>query len=390
LIEANGWVLRLDVTGGLGDFASYILDPDGTPRLTLASSHPGFIKSGGQAVAGTIARSLVGTKPLRRPIPAAGPITPVIDETDLGGGVIRVRIALSEHVYATDTGVTLAVLAGWRAGESAATGIRVTNASTIVTPIPIMRWVLLPYGVTTGAFTVALFVASHHPVGFEPVAGVKFTATDGTTIKTVWTTQLSTDASYGDGLRCYTATIDPATATALTAGLLRIDAEVHPWLGGVRTTDPAGTRSMATLRSDHPDIEAFIDAKREPGRLRNFNLSVLVTDPFMAAVGADASWPLVFDGRTIRTVRARDLWDRIMRATYDYAEPGVIFIDRINAANNLAYCETIAATNPCGEQPLPPYGACLLGSINLAALVTEPFSPAAALDMDAFDHAHDL
>ena len=256
MIEANGWVLRLDVTGGLGDFASYILDPDGTPRLTLASSHPGFIKSGGQAVAGTIARSLVGTKPLRRPIPAAGPITPVIDETDLGGGVIRVRIALSEHVYATDTGVTLAVLAGWRAGESAATGIRVTNASTIVTPIPIMRWVLLPYGVTTGAFTVALFVASHHPVGFEPVAGVKFTATDGTTIKTVWTTQLSTDASYGDGLRCYTATIDPATATALTAGLLRIDAEVHPWLGGVRTTDPAGTRSMATLRSDGASVAA--------------------------------------------------------------------------------------------------------------------------------------
>jgi len=158
------------------------------------------------------------------------------------------------------------------------------------------------------------------------------------------------------------------------------------WDAMCRTIMSAGSRRgamMATLRCDHPDIEAFIDAKREPGRLRNFNLSVLVTDPFMAAVGADASWPLVFDGRTIRTVRARDLWDRIMRATYDYAEPGVIFIDRINAANNLAYCETIAATNPCGEQPLPPYGACLLGSINLAALVTEPFSPAAALDMDA-------
>lgn len=256
LIEANGWVLRLDVTGSLGDFASYTLDPDGTPRLTLASSHPGFIKSGGQAVAGTIARSLVGTKPLRRPIPAAGPIMPIIDESDLGGGVIRVRIALSEHVYATDIGLSLAALAGWRAGESAATGIGVTNASTIVAPIPIMRWVLLPYGVTTGAFTVALFVASHHPVGFEPVAGVKFTATDGTTIKTVWTTQLSTDATYGDGLRCYTATIDPATATALTAGLLRIDAEVHPWLGVVRTTDPAGTRSMATLRGDGASVAA--------------------------------------------------------------------------------------------------------------------------------------
>jgi ribonucleoside-diphosphate reductase alpha chain len=93
---------------------------------------------------------------------------------------------------------------------------------------------------------------------------------------------------------------------------------------------------------------------------------VLVTDPFMAAVDADGPWDLQFGGRIYRTVQARDLWNRIMKATYDVAEPGVIFIDRINKLNNLNYCETIAATNPCGEQPLPPYGACLLGSINLA------------------------
>jgi ribonucleoside-diphosphate reductase alpha chain len=142
---------------------------------------------------------------------------------------------------------------------------------------------------------------------------------------------------------------------------------------------------MATMRCDHPDIEAFIDAKRDPARLRMFNLSVLVTDPFMQAVHDDAPWPLVFGGRVFRTVQARALWDRIMRATYDYAEPGVIFIDRINEANNLAYVETIAATNPCGEQPLPPYGACLLGSINLAALVSDPFGPGAALDAGALD-----
>jgi len=139
---------------------------------------------------------------------------------------------------------------------------------------------------------------------------------------------------------------------------------------------------MATLRCDHPDIEAFIDAKREPGRLRMFNLSVLVTDAFMAAVKADGPWDLTFGGTVYRTIQARALWDRIMQATYDYAEPGVIFIDRINRRNNLAYCETISATNPCGEQPLPPYGACLLGSINLAALVTRPFEPDAALDLD--------
>ena len=155
------------------------------------------------------------------------------------------------------------------------------------------------------------------------------------------------------------------------------------WDSMCRTIMSAGARRgamMATMRCDHPDIEAFIEAKREPGRLRNFNLSVLATDSFMAAVEADGEWPLVFKGKTYKTLRARALFDGITRATYDYAEPGVIFIDRINARNNLAYCETIHATNPCGEQPLPPYGACLLGSINLARLVRDPFAPGAKVD----------
>ena len=160
------------------------------------------------------------------------------------------------------------------------------------------------------------------------------------------------------------------------------------WDAMCRTIMSAGSRRgamMATLRCDHPDIEAFVDAKQEPGRLRMFNLSVLVTDPFMQAVKDDASWDLVFDGMVYRTVSARGLWDKIMHATYAYAEPGVIFIDRINNRNNLHYCETIHATNPCGEQPLPPYGACLLGSINLARLVTNPFDADAALDVAALD-----
>jgi ribonucleoside-diphosphate reductase alpha chain len=160
------------------------------------------------------------------------------------------------------------------------------------------------------------------------------------------------------------------------------------WDSMCRTIMSAGSRRgamMATLRCDHPDIEAFIDAKRDPKRLRMFNVSVLVTDAFMKAVGEDADWPLVFGGRTFRTVKAKALWERIMRATYDVAEPGVIFIDRVNRRNNLRYCETIQATNPCGEQPLPPYGACLLGSINLAALVKAPFTPEAALDADALE-----
>jgi len=160
------------------------------------------------------------------------------------------------------------------------------------------------------------------------------------------------------------------------------------WDAMCRTIMSAGSRRgamMATMRCDHPDIEAFIAAKSDPARLRMFNMSVLVTDPFMAAVKADGDWTLAFDGKTYKTLKARDLWDGIMRSTYDYAEPGVIFIDRINAMNNLNYAETIAATNPCGEQPLPPYGACLLGSINLARLVNDPFGAGATLDTDALD-----
>jgi ribonucleoside-diphosphate reductase alpha chain len=158
------------------------------------------------------------------------------------------------------------------------------------------------------------------------------------------------------------------------------------WDAMCRTIMSAGHRRgamMATLRCDHPDIEAFVEAKRQPGRLRMFNLSVLITDAFMTAIREDAPWELSFNGTTFRTVRARELWDRIMRSTYAFAEPGVIFIDRINRRNNLHYCETINATNPCGEQPLPPYGACLLGSLNLARFIEEPFTEAAHLNLDA-------
>ena len=160
------------------------------------------------------------------------------------------------------------------------------------------------------------------------------------------------------------------------------------WDAMCRTIMSAGSRRgamMATLRVDHPDIEDFIQAKRTPGRLTNFNLSVLVSDAFMAAVQEGSDWPLTFGGTVYRTLPARELWERIMRSTYDYAEPGVIFIDRINALNNLGYAETISATNPCGEQPLPPYGACLLGSINLARLVKNPFDDNAAMDLEELE-----
>ena len=177
------------------------------------------------------------------------------------------------------------------------------------------------------------------------------------------------------------------------------------WDAMCRTVMSAGSRRgamMATMRCDHPDIELFIDAKRDPAKLRMFNLSVLVTDDFMAAVKDDALWPLMHEvfpgkGRDIgsvvgadgvrryiyNVVPARALWEKIMRSTYDYAEPGVIFIDRINSANNLKYIEKIASTNPCAEQPLPPYGACLLGSINLTRFVSNPFTVEAAVEWRA-------
>jgi len=172
---------------------------------------------------------------------------------------------------------------------------------------------------------------------------------------------------------------------------------------------------MATLRCDHPDIETFIDAKRDPVELRHFNLSVQVTDEFMSAVESRSEWPLVFpvesglpvppgalvrrpwtgareprDCRVIRVVRADELWERILRTAYDTAEPGVLFIDRINRENNLREHEYLTATNPCGEIPLPPYGACDLGSLNLTAFVLEPFSPAARLDFDRLRSAAGL
>lgn len=140
------------------------------------------------------------------------------------------------------------------------------------------------------------------------------------------------------------------------------------------TISSAGHRrgaQMGVLRVDHPDIEEFIRAKQNEDKLKAFNISVGITDEFMEAVKNDTMFNLVFDGRVHKTVRATALWEEIMRSTWDWAEPGVLFVDRINEMNNLYYCEEIVATNPCGEQPLPPYGACLLGSFNLVKYIVK-------------------
>ena len=156
-----------------------------------------------------------------------------------------------------------------------------------------------------------------------------------------------------------------------------------------KTISSAGHRrgaQMGVLRVDHPDIEEFIRAKNNSTELTQFNISVGVTDKFMEAVKSDDDFNLTFRGRVYKTVKARALWDDILRSTWDWAEPGILFIDRINRKNNLWYCETISATNPCGEQPLPPNGACLLGSFNLTRYIKMGSHGFRVFDMDMFRH----
>ena len=217
----------------------------------------------------------------------------------------------------------------------------------------------------------------------------------------------------GGGVGYDFSTLRPDGAPAHQAGTISSGpvSFMRIWDSMCETLLSTGNRRgamMGTLRCDHPDIERFIDVKRDARELRNFNLSVLVSDDFMEAVRCDRTWALVFPllqdeaseetvqrewpgragavtCRVYRRLPARELWRRIMHANYDTAEPGVLFIDRINRENNLRYCERIGATNPCGEIPLPAYGACDLGSLNLTRYVTAPFTQAAGFDWTAFD-----
>jgi ribonucleoside-diphosphate reductase alpha chain len=224
----------------------------------------------------------------------------------------------------------------------------------------------------------------------------------------------------GGGVGYDFSTLRPRGSRACTTGSIASGAVsfLHMWDATCATILSTGARRgamMATLRCDHPDIEEFIAAKQVPGALSRFNLSVLVTDAFMKAVADDSRWPLVFpsasakssgsDGDCRRIERvwsgsaqpvpctvwkvlsARALWKRLCASAEVAADPGVLFIDRINAENNLAYTECLSATNPCAEEPLPPYGACNLGSLNLVTFVRDPFTQTARLDHQALRDA---
>jgi len=219
----------------------------------------------------------------------------------------------------------------------------------------------------------------------------------------------------GGGVGYDFSTLRPSGSRARASGMIASGpvSFMRVWDAMCATILSTGARRgamMATLRCDHPDIGEFIDAKRTRDALRRFNLSVLVTDAFIQAVRSDSEWPLVFPAHALqdlcaahagivertwsgsrtpvacrvwKIVRARELWRQLCASAYESAEPGVLFIDRINAANNLSYCETLSATNPCAEEPLPPFGACNLGSLNLTAFVPAPFTAGAHVDRDA-------
>jgi len=199
----------------------------------------------------------------------------------------------------------------------------------------------------------------------------------------------------GGGVGYDFSPLRPRGATAHTSGQIASGpvSFMRVWdalCATLQTTSERRGAMMATLRCDHPDIESFIDAKRSPGSLSCFNLSVLVSDAFLQAVRGGADLPLTFAGEVVRRVPARDLWRRLLEAATQIGEPGILFVDRVNRSNNLWYRERITATNPCGEVPLPPYGACNLGSLNLPLFVRGAFSTGASFDGAALAEAAGL
>lgn len=274
VIDARGWAINVTFTHAPGTtFANYALDPDGTPKFTLTCSHGGYEVVAGVASAKTWTRTIYGTQVVRKTpetYTAFSPDAAVVQETNNGDGTITVKIALSESILSTasgdggDTSITLAVAAGWCAGESGQSGISVTNSSAVLMPRPGHRWADVPSRRVTGSTIRASLVAfSYHPMQLRGLAAVKFTMRDTAgTIKTAWATSLTTSTTYGDTSRLYEVDLDVSTGTPFVAGLVRIDAELYPWLGSMRSTDNGtGMTSLATVAtqspSQRPDCVAY-------------------------------------------------------------------------------------------------------------------------------------
>ncbi len=303
-IEANGYVLAVRGAWGASSFASFDLDKDGSPKVALAIAGPGHDRSGGQAVPNPLrARSCVGIEVLRLPavpgeamtyegggIRLGAPIG-ILDEVEHGDGTRTVRIVFSGEVYAGDN-VSVTFGAGWRAGEAGGV-LAATNDSALVKEIPAFRWACAPHERVDGPFRVDCLVADILPEGKDAVAAIRFTVTDGTRINMVWADGASTSTLYGDGLRCWGATIDPG---GLTAGLITVHASIYPWTGAVRHTaaaDPAVTpQRVPAADSDLCKVQGLVQAY-DPTGARYGYLTLGGTQWTYAACAVDAAGGIV-------------------------------------------------------------------------------------------------
>lgn len=312
-IDARGWAINVTFTRGAGTtFANYALDPDGTPKFVLTCSHNGYEVVAGVASAKTWTRTIYGTQVVRK-TPATYtfvstafvPDAAIVQETDNGDGTITIKIALSETILSTssgdggDTSITLAVAADWCAGESAQSGISVTNSSAVLMPRPGHRWADVPSRRVTGSTIKASLVAfSFHPMELRGLAAVKFTLLDtaGTT-RTAWATGLTTSTTYGDTSRLYEVDVDvsASTGTAFAAGLVRIDAELYPWLGSMRSTDNGtGMTALATVATETPSQRPDCVAYDPAGTRYRTGADYICIDPAgtstAASVTIASSW----------------------------------------------------------------------------------------------------
>lgn len=313
-IDPRGWAINITMTGSLTspatNFANYSLTPDGTPKMVMTCSHAGFSVVSGQASADVKQRTIYGTLPVRKTPETYtfngtvfNPDASVLQETDNGNGTITIKIALSETVLATisadggDTNLKLSLSPNWRGSDSGCSNVPVTNSSAVLSPRPGHRWADVPSRRVTGTTIRASLVAfSYHPYNLRGIAAVKFTMRDTAgTVKTVWATQLTTSTTYGDSTRLYEVDLDVSGGTPFVAGLVRIDAELYPWLGVMRSTDNGtGMTSLTTVATETPSQRPDCVAYDPAGTRYRTGADFICIDPAgtstAASVTVAADW----------------------------------------------------------------------------------------------------